>query len=64
MSGKIKFMKILDSHLSKVEGIKKNRQKLDQFDIHYQKHFKTTESCTGLSKFLTLKAVKQIKSIR
>ena len=33
MSGEIRFMKILESHLSKVQGIIKNRQKLDQFDI-------------------------------
>ena len=64
MSGEIKFMKILDSHFSKVQGIIKNRQKLDSFDIHYKKHLKTTASCTNLRKFMTLKVVKQIKSIR
>ena len=57
MSGEIKFMKILDSHFSKVQGIIKNRQKLDSFDIHYKKHLKTTASCTDLRKFIKLKVV-------
>ena len=54
MSGEIKFMKILDSHLSKVQGIIKNRQNLESFDIHYKKHLKTKASCTDLRKFMKL----------
>ena len=64
MSGEIKFMKILDSHLSKFQGIIKNRQNLESFDIHYKKHLKTTASCTDIRKFMTLKVVKHSKPIR
>ena len=63
MSGEIKFMKILDSHFSKFQGIIKNIQKLDSFAAHYKQHIKPTAPCTYLRKFMTLKVVKQIKLI-
>ena len=64
MSGEIKFMKILDGHLSKVQGIIKKVQKLDSFIDHYKQHNKPTASWTYLLKFMTLNVVKQIKLVR
>ena len=57
MSEEIKFTKILDSRFFKIQGIVKNRQKMDSFDIHNKKHLKTTASCTDLRKFTILKLV-------
>ena len=61
MSGEIKFMKILDGHFSKVQGIIKIVQKLDSFTAHYKQHIKPTSSCTYLHNFMTLIVVKHIK---
>ena len=58
MSEEIKFTKILDSRFFKIQGIIKNRQKTDSFDIHYKKHLKTTASFTDQCKFTTLKVLK------
>ena len=52
-----KIMTILDSRFFKIQGIVKNRQKMDSFDIHNKKHLKTTASCTDLRKFTILKLV-------
>ena len=64
MSGEIKFIKILNGHLSKVQGIIKKRKKLDSFVAHYKQHNKPTASWTYLLKFMTLNVVKQIKLVR
>ena len=57
------FRKIMDSHLSDFNCILKNGQKSYSFAVHYEQHFKSTASHTGLRKFILFKLVNHINTI-
>ena len=57
------FKERMDGHFSDLLRILKNVQKSDLFAAHFEQHFNTTTSHTGLRKYMMFKLIEQINPI-
>ena len=57
------FKESMYGHFSDLLCLHKNGQKSYSFAAHFEQHFNSTTSCTGVRKQMTFKVEKQLKPI-